>query len=206
MTRAPVVRSGAPPKSAADTRGQGRPSPNGKAGLDLSLLHLRPAHIDDAACLAALGMQVFLDTYATQGISPAIAREALHTFSHVTWQTRLASTPHHITAAEINGHLLGFSQLAVGARHGGTPDPTAAELCRLYVQERFTGQGVGRALLHAAQAQAKTAGAQHLWLTAWVDNLRARQFYAAQGYQDQGPVVFSFEGSEYENRLFHKAL
>lgn len=200
------MRSGARPKSAADTSCQGRPSSNGKAGLDLLLLNLRPAQDDHVACLATLGMQVFLDTYATQGISPVIAREALHTFSVAAWRSLIASTPHHITVAEVQGHLVGFSQFAMGARHGGAPDPEAAELCRLYVQERFTGQGVGRALLHAAQAQAKLAGAQHLWLTAWVDNQRARQFYAAQGYQDQGPVTFSFEGAAYENRLFVKAL
>ena len=38
---------------------------------------LRPATADDALCLGVLAMQVFLDTYATDGIRPPIAREAL---------------------------------------------------------------------------------------------------------------------------------
>ena len=38
---------------------------------------LRPATADDALCLGVLAMQVFLDTYATEGIRPPIAREAL---------------------------------------------------------------------------------------------------------------------------------
>ncbi|HOZ25184.1 MAG TPA: hypothetical protein PLI83_10420, partial [Thermomonas sp.] len=38
---------------------------------------LRPATPDDALCLGVLGLQVFLDTYATGGIRPTLAREVL---------------------------------------------------------------------------------------------------------------------------------
>ena len=38
---------------------------------------LRIATIDDSLCIGVLATQVFLDTYATQGIRPALAREAL---------------------------------------------------------------------------------------------------------------------------------
>ena len=37
----------------------------------------RPATPADALCLGVLSTQVFLDTYATQGVSPSLAREAL---------------------------------------------------------------------------------------------------------------------------------
>ena len=41
----------------------------------------RNAVVDDALCIGLLGMQVFLDTYATEGIREAIAQEALDSFS-----------------------------------------------------------------------------------------------------------------------------
>lgn len=44
-------------------------------------VQLRPATQEDALCLSVLATQVFLDTYATTGIRPAIAKEVLHTFS-----------------------------------------------------------------------------------------------------------------------------
>jgi hypothetical protein len=44
----------------------------------------RPAALPDALCLSTLATQVFLDTYATQGIRPAIAREVHHHLSEET--------------------------------------------------------------------------------------------------------------------------
>jgi hypothetical protein len=42
---------------------------------------IRRAKAADALCIAVLGTQVFLDTYAVDGIRPALAREALETLS-----------------------------------------------------------------------------------------------------------------------------
>ena len=43
-------------------------------------LCLRAARAADAPCLGVLATQVFLDTYATGGIRPAVAREVLAAF------------------------------------------------------------------------------------------------------------------------------
>ncbi|MDR6580216.1 hypothetical protein J2X88_005123 [Pseudomonas extremaustralis] len=40
---------------------------------------IRDAIPQDALCIGVLGMQVFLDTYATEGIRTSIATEALQT-------------------------------------------------------------------------------------------------------------------------------
>lgn len=45
---------------------------------------LRNAIAEDALCIGVLGMQVFLDTYATQGIRRSIANEALQAFAPQT--------------------------------------------------------------------------------------------------------------------------
>lgn len=47
---------------------------------------IRQATAEDAPCIGMLGMQVFLDTYATHGIRNAIATEALQAF--VPWKLR----------------------------------------------------------------------------------------------------------------------
>ena len=45
---------------------------------------------DDAPCLAAPSTQVFLDTYATQGIRRAVANEALALHSVAAYEALLA--------------------------------------------------------------------------------------------------------------------
>ena len=44
-------------------------------------LHIRPPIAADAPALAALSIQVWLDTYATEGVSDLIARYVLDEFT-----------------------------------------------------------------------------------------------------------------------------
>lgn len=175
-----------------------RPDPGG--------LRLRAARADDALCLGVLGLQVFLDTYATAGIRPTVAREVLHTFSTAAMQQALADPAARIEVAELDGHLAGFAHVTLGAREPLAPAGEQAELLRLYVQEPFTGQGVGTRLLHAAESLAVRAGAAVLWLTPWVHNHRAIAFYRARGYADHGLSWYRFEGEAHENRVFARRL
>jgi len=79
-------------------------------------------------------------------------------------------------------------------------------LRRLYVQERFTGHGIGKRLLLEAERFTASRGASLLWLTAWVGNPRALAFYPRQGYAEMGRTAYVFEAESYENRLFGKPL
>lgn len=169
-------------------------------------LALRTATPDDALCIGVLGLQVFLDTYATDGIRPSLAREALRGLSPEAIAARLALPATTFVVAETGGHLIGFAQLCARTPHPQVPEPTVAELERLYVQRNFLGQGVGARLLADAEAVARANDASALWLTAWIGNARALRFYARQGYDEIGTTYFEFEGERHENRLFRKRL
>ena len=112
---------------------------------------LRPALAEDALCLSVLAMQVFLDTYATQGIRPALAREVLTTYSQSTFEAAIAEAETRLIVAEHKAHLVGFAQLTLGATQALAPAGHPAELLRLYVQEPFTGAQVGTRLLAQAE-------------------------------------------------------
>jgi len=167
-------------------------------------MELRAATPDDALCLSALAMQVFLDTYATDGIRPALAREALYSFSETVFRDAIVSSSNRLIVAEHKEHLIGFAQIAVSATHELAPLGTQAALLRLYVQEPFTGAKVGTQLLACAERSAALAGASVLWLTHWVYNHRASAFYKRHGYQDFGSTPFVFEGESHESRLVAK--
>ncbi|MCK9688764.1 GNAT family N-acetyltransferase [Scleromatobacter humisilvae] len=166
----------------------------------------RLASADDALCLGVLSTQVFLDTYATQGIRPALANEVLQLHSVAAYEALLADPGVTILVAECDGHLIGFSQVRDGAGDPQVPAAAASELRRLYVQERFTGRGVGRDLLRQAEKAAAARGAEMLWLTAWEGNARALLFYPRCGYEHLGVTVYTIEGEDYPNRLFGKRV
>ena len=167
---------------------------------------LRPALPDDALCLGVLAIQVFMDTYATGGIRPTMAREVLSAYSTAAFEAAIARPDTRLWVAEVDAHLVGFAQVTLDSGHELAPPGRPAELLRLYVQEPFTGRQVGTALLHQAQTLAREAGAAVMWLTPWVHNTRALAFYARRGYADHGLTWFHFEGESHANRVLARAL
>jgi diamine N-acetyltransferase len=166
----------------------------------------RPARADDALCLGVLSTHVFLDTYCRQGIRADLAREALAKHSVAHYEALLADPARTILVAECEGFMVALSVTVNDKRCEAGPDVAAAELDHLYVQEPFTGRGVGRDLLRHAEKAAAARGAEMLWLTAWVGNARALRFYPRCGYDDLGETTYSFEGASYPNRIFGKRV
>jgi diamine N-acetyltransferase len=164
----------------------------------------RKATPDNALCISALGMQVYLDTYAPQGIRLSIAEDALHNFSPPAIAEVMTKSDTTFIVAETNHHMVGFAQLTAHATHERVPFADATELNRLYIQEKFTGRGLGRQLLGQAEKTALAEGASALWLTAWFGNARALAFYSSQGYEEVGSTLYTIQGEDFENRLFMK--
>ena len=161
---------------------------------------------DDVLCVSVLAMQVFLDTYATSGLSADLAREALSVYSLAAFSERLAQPATRFLLAEKSGYLLAFAEVS---SDGPAPNPAThggAELIRLYVQRPFKRMRIGGALLRRAEALALTQSAPSLWLTAWSGNLAALSFYAASGYSDVGATKYVIADNAYENRILMKTF
>ena len=167
---------------------------------------LRAAVEGDALCIGVLGLQVFLDTYATDGIRPAIAREVLAQFDTDVVRTLLAAPATRCIVAERRGHLIGFAQWTLGVADPNVASDRPSKLDRLYVQEPFVGGGVGTALLQQAEVVAADEGSDTLWLTTWVGNARALAFYPKRGYVDVGTTFYVFENDRHENRVFARRI
>ena len=169
-------------------------------------MRIRAAVPSDALCLGVLATQVWLDTYATEGIRTALANEVRTAFSTQAIAALLGRVNTHFRVAESHGHLIAFAQLTLGATHELVARGPAAEVERLYVQEPFTRLGIGGALLAEAEAIAAARGAACIWLTPWAENWRALRFYAKHAYVDLGRTDFVMEGERVENRVLAKSL
>jgi ribosomal protein S18 acetylase RimI-like enzyme len=161
---------------------------------------------DDALCLGVLAMQVFLDTYANEGIRPALAREALSGYMPEAFAPRLEQPATFFVLAEQSAHLVGFAEVVLDSEPPAASLGRGAELVRLYVQRRLKRRGLGSALIAHAEARAAERSAACLWLTAWSGNAGALAFYAARGYEDIGAASHVLQGQAYENRLLRRAL
>ncbi len=165
---------------------------------------VRSATPGDAATIAALATQVFLDTYATEGVRPDLAHEAFTEYGVDAFASRLREPGRRFLLAEHATALLGFAESIVTPQEAPVPALAGAELVRLYVQPKAQRRGIGHRLLLEVERAVADAGLAALWLTAWEGNERARRFYAAQGYEDVGVTSYAFRGRTYGNRVFAK--
>ena len=87
-----------------------------------------PAVQPDALSLSVLATQVFLDTYAIQGIRPAIAREVRHFLSEEAFAEHLARTLEHAlaTAAWCSADPV---CMEIGSQAGQGPDSCNLAAC-----------------------------------------------------------------------------
>ena len=165
-------------------------------------VRFREAGPADALCMGVLAMQVYLDTYATEGIRPDLARDVLAGYSPDAYAQRLAQTGRLGVLAEHAGHLIGFAELLLHSPCVVDAVHCTAELDRLYLQRPFQRQGIGAALLRQAEQMAAGLGQPGLWLTAWVGNASALAFYPRQGYRAVGTALHWIEGRAYDNVVF----
>jgi len=157
----------------------------------------RPA---DAENLAAVGMQVWLHTYATDGISSIISRYVLETFTAERFLALLAQPSTAVLVADVNDNLVGYAVVTFDAECPAAAGSTT-ELATLYVQEHFAGRGIGSSLLAQAAALAARRCGTPLWLTVNAKNSRAIAFYRDRGYTKIGISQFRLGSEDHENHV-----
>jgi ribosomal protein S18 acetylase RimI-like enzyme len=157
---------------------------------------IRKARLDDCLDLAALSLQVWLQTYATQGLRAKISHYALSTFTERYFQQLLSEPRTEIWVAIIEEHLVGFIALDLESTFNGKAN--GYEITTLYVSGHFQGQGIGRQLLNEAKKQ---YGLPY-WLSVWVKNDPAVNFYTKLGLKLIGEQNFDLNGELHQNSVF----
>ena len=82
----------------------------------------------------------------------------------------------------------------------------AIELHQLYVLAPWQGAGIADALMAWALAEARGGGAGEMVLSVFVDNHRARRFYARYGFVEIGRYAFMVGTHEDDDRIMRLTL
>ena len=155
---------------------------------------IRPALDADAAALAELGRQTFIDTFVTGfGIPyPAddLAAFLEASFSAEAIRTKLKEPGAAWWVAERDGELLAFANTGPNTLPHPEARPGHAELRRLYVAKSAQGLGLGTKLLAIALDWMEAHSDGPLWIGVWSGNAKALKLYAAYGFEKAGEYQF----------------
>jgi GNAT superfamily N-acetyltransferase len=97
---------------------------------------------------------------------------------------RLAIVGDRVVVAEVGEEVVGLAHLQV------TPtieyDRPAAKIGALIVDDAHRGEGIGRALVEALEAEARARGCELLFLTTSAQRKDAHEFYRRVGLEETG--------------------
>ncbi|RDE04790.1 GNAT family N-acetyltransferase [Sphingomonas aracearum] len=169
------------------------------------MIAYRPATPADAAELGAVATRAYTETFVglyRQGDLDTFLAAA---FGPTGLQAHVAQPAYTIRVACAGGAIVGFCKLGPVVFPGDWP-PGAIELHQLYVLAEHLGAGVGPALMDWAIATARAQGGSELLLSVYVDNHRAKRFYARYGFEDIGRYDFAVGETIDEDRIMRLAL
>ena len=148
----------------------------------------RDATVDDAGELSSLGAHTFTATFGHL-YQPGDLALFLKSHSIEAWERELTDPAFAVRVAELDGKMVGYAKF--GPPHlPFEPRGKAAELRQLYVVEEMKGQGVAHALIDWVIEQARDQRADHLYLSVFTENHRARRFYEKLGFEAEGTYHF----------------
>ncbi|QOF72726.1 GNAT family N-acetyltransferase [Aminobacter sp. SR38] len=166
---------------------------------------IRPANLTDASSLAALGLEVWLNTYIRHGVNTFFADYALAHFTAARFEEIMARADQTILVSQNAVGIDGFIQIASGAP-APVPECSDLEIAKLYVQPRHQGSGAGGRLLDAGLRHCVSTGRPNVWLAVNAENQRAMEFYLRKGFAKAGETRFQIDRQSYPNHVLRYDL
>ncbi|UXI03119.1 GNAT family N-acetyltransferase [Photobacterium sp. TY1-4] len=158
---------------------------------------IRKAEQRDCVNLAALSLQVWLDTYTVQGLRTQLSQYVLSTFTESHFSQLLNQDVIEIIVYQAENHLVGFIMVDLSSRFEQS-ERYSYEVATLYISRHFQGQGIGRKRLQKIECLCCVP----FWLSVWVNNEAAIQFYHQLDFQWVGELHFHLEGKRHRNDVF----
>lgn len=167
-------------------------------------LAYRDAGPDDAATLDRIFDTSFCDTFAHL-YRPEDLDTFLSSFGIGDWEEELADQAYAFRIAEADGEPVGYLKLGPHKLPVDAGGP-AMTLDQLYILKGYHGVGIAHGLMDWAIEEARSRGANQLFLTVYIDNHRARRFYDRYGFEDVGRYNFKVGNHVDEDIVMRLAL
>lgn len=162
------------------------------------MIAYRNAGPADAGLLSDLGVRTFTETFGHL-YSPENLAAFLANHEEEKWRAELGDPAYAVRIAEEGEVPAGYAKIAPPVVPFEVTAPTV-ELRQLYVLKPWHGAGVAQALMEWALAEARSRRAEQVLLSVFVDNHRARRFYARFGFEQVGTYHFMV-GSHADDEL-----
>ena len=164
----------------------------------------RDVVVADSAAVADMLARTFVETfghlYRTEDLDAFLAGITAEAFAE-----QIESSDFALRIAESGGAPVGFAKLGPANLPVDSP-PRTLELWQIYVLAPWQGKGIAQQLFDWAETEARRRGGEHLQLSVYIDNHRAKRFYERRGFVAVGRYAFMVGKHPDEDIVMRKAL
>lgn len=169
-------------------------------------LSLRQLSLKDLNALQILSKQTFFETFVGTCSDEDMQKYLEESFNSTQLEAELTHKEMRFYAAELNGEMLGYLKLNTGSAQTEKQSPSAVEIQRIYVLNRYQGKGVGQLLFQQALDFANQHQADYIWLGVWEHNHNAQHFYRKNGFTAFDKHTFMLGDDAQTDILMKKSL
>jgi len=148
----------------------------------------RDAGPDDAATLAAIGRESFIETFGHL-YTPENLAAFLVNHSQEKWRAELEDPRYAVRLGFVGGVNAAYVKLGPPSLPFEPAGP-CIELRQFYVLKPWQGIGLAPAMMDWVIAEARRRGAGAIYLSVFTDNVRAQRFYDRYGFEAVGRYDF----------------
>ena len=155
----------------------------------------------DADALGLVGAATFLETFAGVLDGQAIVAHCAQAHDPDRY-IQLLGLGCRIWVAEVEPHACPVGYVVVGPCLLPIARPGELDIKRIYVLNRWHGQGVGEALMAKAVDYARADHQDRLIVGVYKGNARAQAFYTRWGFETISERTFSVGPKQYEDYVY----
>jgi GNAT superfamily N-acetyltransferase len=170
----------------------------------MSAITYRDATASDVSLLSSLGARTFAETFGHLYRPEDLAIFLLN-HSAEKWAGELADPDYVVRLAEVDGEAVGYAKLGPPSLPFEPRGPSI-ELRQFYLLGPWQGRGIAQELMRWVLEKARARGAEDLYLSVFVDNHRARRFYARYGFEYVCNYAFMVGSHADEDHVMRLAL
>ncbi len=170
-------------------------------------MQIREANTNDAAMIAELAITTFDETfghlfedrhilldYFERTFSEDKIRNSIQKENNVFWLTFVDDKP------------VGYAKLKVHSSSEFVPIKNSSQLQKIYVLKEFLSLKIGLELQKTLLQKAADLGSEQIWLSVYVDNPRAINFYLKNGFVKVGEHQFQIGRYVFDFIVMNKNL
>ncbi len=179
--------------------------------MSVAMTELEMPTLADAAEISSVAQASFREAFAAVAYPPAdLAAFLASAMGPATYARQIADPDYGFRIARnAAGAITGFAKTGpndLPMPAGEPPLAKTRELHQLYLLPQAKGTGIADAMMAWVEEEARARGAVALYLSVYIDNIRAQRFYARHGFVEIGKNPFQVGTVIDDDRVWKKAL